>query len=217
MGQAIALAVRQGGGIGDPDKNFKLRLAIERARQFNMPKENIHRAVERGMGAGDADTLTEVMYEGFAPAGVAVLVSAVTDNKLRTAQKVREVLDKNGGSMGGSGAVSYLFSPQGEIIVKLQETTNKSKEEQELELIDLGIEDIEASEEGFVVYCDKDRTFELKEDLEKRGYQVESAELTMKPSVWTEVQEDEDKQKIESVLEKLEDLDDVQKVWSNYA
>ncbi len=214
MAQAITLAVRQGGGIGDPDKNFHLRLAMEKARQFNMPKENIQRSIERGMGNGEGESLAEVMYEGFVPAGVAVLVQAVTDNKLRTAQKVREVLDKNGGSMGGSGAVSYMFEHKGEIIVKAK--PGIPIEDQELEIIDLGVDDIESSEEGLIIYCDKDKTFELKEKLEKLGFQIESAELTMKPTVLTDVSDTESRQKIELILEKLEDLDDVQKVWSNY-
>jgi YebC/PmpR family DNA-binding regulatory protein len=214
MAQAITLAVRQGGGLGDPQKNFHLRLAIEKARQFNMPKENIQRSIERGMGNTEGVSLDEVMYEGFAPAGVAVLVQAVTDNKLRTAQHVREVLDKGGGSMGGSGAVSYMFENKGEIVINAKPGT--PLDEQELEIIDLGIDDIDSSDEGLIVYCDKEKTFELKEKLEKLGYKVESAELTMKPTLMTDVSDPDSRQKIELILERLEELDDVQKVWSNY-
>lgn len=214
LAQAIALAVKQGGGIGDPEKNFKLRLAIDRARQFNMPKDNISRAIERGMGGAGGNDLDEVLYEGFAPSGVAVLVSAVTDNKLRTAQKVREVLDKSGGSMGSSGSVSYLFSPAGELLVRFK---NGAYDEQELEIMDLGVQDVQRSEEGFAIYCQRDKTFEMKENLEKLGYKVESAELTMKPAIQIDVSDSETANRIESILERLEGLDDVDHVWSNYS
>jgi len=100
LAAAITVAVREGGGVVDPGQNFKLRLAIDRARQFNMPKDNISRAIEKGAGGGGSDELAEVVYEGFAPGGVAVMLEAFTDNKLRTAQKVREVFDKNGGTLG---------------------------------------------------------------------------------------------------------------------
>jgi YebC/PmpR family DNA-binding regulatory protein len=215
LAQAITLAVRRGGGIGDPDKNFHLRLAIDRARDLNMPKDNISRAIERGTGGSGGEQLDEVLFEGFAPGGVAVLVSAVTDNKLRTAQKVREVLDKSGGSMGGSGSVSYLFSQKGELFVNKK--PDSSLEEQELEIIDLGVDDLETSPEGFVVYCDRDKTFEVRQGLEKLGYKVESAEITMKPAMPVEVDDTESALRVESILERLEGLDDVQKVWSNYS
>lgn len=217
LAQAITMAVKQGGGVGDPNQNFRLRLAIEKARQFNMPKENITRSIERGTGEGDGNALSEVLYEGFAPGGVAVMISAVTDNKLRTAQKIRDVLDKSGGNMGGSGAVAYLFSNVGELVIKTPAGSTKSTEELELELIDLGIDDIEPIEGGFVVYCERERTFELKEQVEKLGYTVDSAELTMKPGGFVEVADPEVKTQIESILERLEELDDIQKVWSNYS
>ena len=101
----ITVAVRQGGGIGDPEKNFKLRLAVDKARQFNMPKENISRAIEKGTGAGAGGSLEDVMYEGFLPGGCAVVIEGFTDNKARTVQQVRSVLEKGGGTIAGTGAV----------------------------------------------------------------------------------------------------------------
>lgn len=204
LAQNITLAAKLGRG---------LELAVDRAKQANMPKDNIQRAIDRGSGSGDADNLTEVLYEGFGPGGVGILVSAVTDNKLRTAQHIRDVVDKGGGNMGNSGSVSYQFSKMGEVFVRV----GKINDEDELKLIDLGADDIEVSEEGFIVYCHMDKTFEIKTALEKLGFQVESAELIMKPSVLVEVADPDAKQKLEAILEKLEDLDDVQKVWSNYA
>lgn len=202
--QIITLAVKQGKGVDE---------AIARAKQVNMPKDNIQRAIDRGKGGGDADNLTEVMYEGFGPGGAAILVNAVTDNKLRTAQQVHEVVSKGGGNMGNTGSVSYLFSHEGEVVVK----TTKPKDEAELAIMDLPVNDIEEIENGFVVYCDKDRTFEIKEALEKLGFEIVSAELTMKPSMHIEIADTETKQKLEAMLEKLEDLDDVHKVWTNYS
>lgn len=192
LAQNITLAAKLGRGLD---------LAIDRAKQANMPKDNIQRAVDRGVGGGEADNLSEVMYEGFGPGGVGILVQAVTDNKLRTAQHIRDVVDKGGGNMASSGAVSYLFSQVGELVVPSPLTDDK-----ELEIIDLGIDDVENSPEGFIVYCHKDKTFEIKEALEKLGYKVESAELTMKPSTWIEVADESSKQKLEAILEKLEDL-----------
>lgn len=212
LAAAITVAVREGGGITDPGQNFKLRLAVDMARQFNMPKENISRAIEKGTGGGGAEGLVEVVYEGFGPGGVAVVLEAVTDNKLRTWQKVREVFDKNGGTLGGSGAVGYLFAPKGELRIKNHELSD----EDELKLIDLGADEIDRGDE-WVVYCAKERTFEMKDKLEKLGYGVMGAELAMKPVSYVNVSDPEDRKKVENILEKLEDLDDVHKVWTNYA
>jgi YebC/PmpR family DNA-binding regulatory protein len=206
LAQNITLAAKLGRG---------LELAIDRAKQANMPKDNIQRAIDRGLGGTEADNLTEALYEGFGPGGVGILIQAVTDNKLRTAQQIRDLVSKGGGSMANSGSVSYLFAHKGELLVKLQ--SGKDVETQELEIIDLGVDDVETTEEGFIIYCDKDKTFQIKEDLEKLGYTVESAELTMKPATLIEISDGETKQKLETILEKLEDLDDIQKVWSNYA
>lgn len=217
VGAAISIAVRLGGGIDDPNTNFRLRLAMEKARQVNMPKENIMRAVEKGKGLGEGVKMEEVMYEGFAPMGVAVLVQVLTDNKLRTVQRVREIFVKGGGVMASQGAVGYLFAPKEELIVKPQASNPKSQEEQELEIIDLGIEDIEQDGDQLVVYCDKDKTTELKAKLEGIGFEVVGADLIMKPTGLVEVSDREERGKIESILEKLEELDDVQKVWTNYS
>ena len=198
LGKAISIAVKQGQG---------LQLALEKAKQYNMPKDNIQRALNPIHGE-----LYDVVFEGFGPGNVAIMVSAVTDNKLRTGQAIRDVLEKSGGSMGSQGAVAYLFSHEGEIVAK----SNKAVEDAELEVIDLGIDDVEAEGDKLLIYCHRDQTFELKEKLEKLGYKVESAELVMKPTLLMEVKDEETKQKIELTLGKLEDLDDVQKVWTNY-
>lgn len=212
LGRAISIAVKEGGGIGDPEKNFKLRLAIEKARQFNMPKENISRAIERAAGNG-GEQLEESMFEGFLPGGAAVLVQTLSDNRLRTAQQVREIIDKGGGNMASQGAVGYMFSQLGEIIAI---NPNKDLQEAELEIIDLGVEDVDVEEGKLVIHTPFDKTSEIKEKLEGMGYRVESIEIIMHPTTLISVDENT-QSRIETMLEKLEDLDDVQKVWSNYS
>lgn len=217
LSYAITVAVREGGGIADPASNFKLRLAVDKARAVNMPKENIQRAIERASGAG-ATELHEAMYEGFLPGGAAVLVSTLSDNKMRSQQSVREAIEKSGGNIGSVGSVSYLFSQKGEVRFRLS-NGSKSQEDQELQIIDVaGIEDLEDDQEGgWIAFCDKDQTFTVKDRLEAIGYTVSDAELSMKPLSLVEVADTELQTRIESILTKLSDLDDVQKVWTNYA
>lgn len=214
MGAQIAVAVREGGGIGDPEKNFHLRLVIDKAREYNMPKENIARAIEKGMGGGSEIALTRVAYEGFAPSGVGVIIDAVTDNKARTAQQVRTVLESGGGVMGVTGSVGHLFSRLGELTVDLE---NKNSDEAELMVIDLGANDFESDSGKLYVYCDKENTFNIKAGLEQKGYKVLSADLVMKPGVTVEVMDPEAREKVETLISRLEDLDDVARVWTNYA
>lgn len=204
LARSITMAVREGRG---------LPLALAKARQFNMPKENIARAIDRGSGLAEGEELHEVMFEGFAPGGIAVIVMAVTDNKLRTGQQVRGALDKGGGSLASQGAVSYLFSYVGEIIA----VSPKPLEEAELEVIDLGVTDVEEEGDRMIIYCDKDKTFETKEKLDQMGYTVEAAELAMRPVSHVVVNDEATRAKVEEILERLDDLDDVQKVWTNYA
>jgi len=213
LGAAITVAVRAGGGIADPDQNFRLRLAVDQARQMNMPKENIQRAIDRAAGAG-GDELAEVEYEGFLPGGAAVMATGLTDNKLRTTQHVREVLDKGGGSLAGSGAVSYMFDRKGEVVITPKPTSVMALDDQELELIDLGAEDIDREGAEWVIYCHRDATFSVKEKIEAAGYAVASAELVYKPNTLTGIDEQSAAKAI-SIMEKLEDLDDIHKVYTN--
>lgn len=212
IAMALTVAVREGGGITDPDQNFRLRLVIDKARAVNMPKENIERAVERGAGNASGVAFEAQTLEGFLPGGAAVLVQTLSDNKLRTQQQVRDVLDRNGGSMGSIGSVGYMFAHKGELVVK-----GNISDEQELAMIDLGIEDFEKDPEGLIVYCDPKKTFEIKTGLEKLGFVVESAQLIMKPTTEVAVSDPEKLAAIETILEKLDDLDDVQNVFTNYA
>lgn len=211
LANAIVIAVRQNGGVTDPGMNFKLRLAIDKARMYNMPKENIERAISKASGAMGTGDLHEALYEGFAPGGAAILIEAVTDNKQRTVSEVKNVLEKNGGTLGNQGSVSYLFKHLGEIAAV---TANKSSDE----LLDLAIEiesDDYLEEDGDVIfYVESKNLAAAKKILEEREMTVSSAELVYKPlnsiDVTPEVQD-----KLSNLISKLEDLGDVQNVFLN--
>lgn len=211
LANAIVIAVKQGGGVADPESNFKLRLAVDKARSYNMPKENIERAIAKASGGAGGGDLQETIYEGFMPGGAAVMIEAVTDNKQRTVAEVKNVLEKNGGTMGNQGSVAYLFQRVGEIAA-----SGKDKSSDELLEIALNINSNDyLEEEGDVIfYVDPGSLAAAKKTLEEGGMSVASAELVFKPLTVAEVS-DENRNKISSLIEKLEDLGDVQNVFTN--
>jgi YebC/PmpR family DNA-binding regulatory protein len=216
VANAITIATKLGGS-GDPDSNPRLRMVIEEAKAVNMPKDNVQRAIDRGLGKLPGQTLEEVLYEGFGPGKASFIVEGVTDNKLRTLQEVKNIFDRSGGSLAGQGAVSYMFDRKGEIRIN---SKGGSEEEEELELIDLGAEDIESFEEEgkkkYLVYISGSELNTMSTKITQAGYEVGSGQLTFKPTVLVEIN---DKQTAEKVLDfagKLEDLDDVQKVYANF-
>lgn len=213
LSNAITITVREAGGIGDPNSNFKLRLAVEKARAANMPKENIARAIEKGQGKGGGEALEHGVYEGFGPGGVAVIVETVSDNKQRTAPEVKNVFDKNGGILANPGAVSYQFSLKGQITIK---KNDKTIDDIFLLAADRGAEDIEEAGEEVIVYTKPDELSKVKEGLVSEGITVVEAELTRKPSTFVAIENKEIAQKLLSFIDKLEDLDDVQKVYANF-
>lgn len=214
LANAITIAVKTGGGIGDPAQNIRLRLLVEKAREVNMPKNNIERAIERGTGMGeDGRSLEEAVYEGFAPGGTAVIVEAATDNKQRTIGDIKNIFDKAGGTLGQPGSVSYQFEQKGMII--LQKKSGVSVDDVMLLAADAGAEDIEEVEDGIIVYTKVEDLAKVRESLTSQGQVIKDAELTRKPTVMQTVNNEEDAQKIISFLEKLEGLDDVQKVYTN--
>lgn len=210
LANAITVSVREGGGVGDVESNFKLRLAVEKAREANMPKENIARAIERGVGGGEGVSFETVMYEGFGPGGVAILIEVTTDNRLRSQGEIRNLLDKSGGAMGGLGSVGYLFERKGYLHVDQVMDADSAM----LELIDLGALDVDPVSGGLEVYCNLSDLFELKKKIGEHGMRVVTAEVIMDP-ITTIVVEGEMAEKVHSVLERLSDLDDVQKVYTN--
>lgn len=211
LGNAISLAVRQGNNP-DPDQNFKLRLIIDKARALNMPKDNIEHAIERGMGKGKGDDLQETVYEGYGPGGVALIVEAATDNKLRTTSEVKNLFDKNNSSLGVMGAVSYLFQTKGEIVIK---KNGKTLDEVFLLAADAGAEDVTEEEEEFVLSTKPEDLVRVREALSLQHVDVSSAGLMKKPINSMTIEHKDDAAKLLAFIEKLENHPDVQKVYTN--
>jgi YebC/PmpR family DNA-binding regulatory protein len=209
----IMIAARQGGG--DPDANYRLRLAVDKARRppINMPADNIKRAIERATGGGDAETFEEIVYEGYGPGGVAILVEAQTDNRNRTAAEVRSIFTKAGGQLAGSGAVAWQFEPRGLITVS---ANGQDPDEVALAAIDAGAEDVDTSDTAVVeVYTTPGGLEQVRQALDAAGVSVESAEATMIARNTVEVDHDRARQNLR-LVESLEDLDDVQRVTANF-
>lgn len=211
MAAAISIAVREGGGVGDPAQNFKLRLTVEKARSINMPKENIERAIERGKGGGKGQVLEEAVYEGFAPGGVALLIEVATDNKQRTAPEIKNVLEKNGGVLATPGSVSYQFQTKG-----LLEVKNDSLDDIFLFAADAGAEDVEEVGETVIIYTKPEELTKIRDILSGKGLTILAAELIRKPTVVVPIVDKPSVEKVLFLIEKLENLDDVQKVYANF-
>ncbi|OGH41512.1 MAG: hypothetical protein A3H79_00010 [Candidatus Levybacteria bacterium RIFCSPLOWO2_02_FULL_36_8b] len=212
IAKAITIAVREGRGVTDPSQNFKLRLTIDKARSVNMPKDNIIRAIEKGKGGGKGDEIQEITYEGFGPGGTALIIEAATDNKLRTTAEVKNTLEKNGGTMCTMGAVSYQFETKGLITIK---KGDKSLDDIFLIAADGGAEDMEEAGREVLIYTKPDELGKVRDELSGK-LSIINAELTRKPTITANIADKNTSQKILSLIEKLEDLDDVQKVYSNF-
>jgi len=209
----ITIAVREGGG-GDPTSNFKLRLGMDQAKAANMPKENIQRAIDRGLGKGAQGTqLESVSYEGYGPGKVAVIVEATTDNRNRTGAEIKGAIERNGGTFAAQGAVSWMFSDEGVITI---EKRGKSFDEIFEAGVESGAEDVEDAGETVQVYTKPNELDSVKKSLEVKKIDVSSAELSKKASSIVEIKDKSEADKVIAFMEKLEDLDDVSKVYSNF-
>lgn len=215
VGRAISLAVKEGGGSTDPDTNFKLRLAIEKAREINMPKDNIKRAIDRGAGKEEGGAaLEQMMYEGYAPFGIAVLIESVTDNRQRTAAELKHILERSGGHLANPGSVAYLFKKQGLMTVSKTDLTADEVLEKVLEA---GASDLEEQPDGeYEIYTEAGKLHEVKEKLAGFGFQIDAAELVCKPTTLISIDDKTKAEKVINVMEALEGLDDVQKVYANF-
>lgn len=206
----IVIAAKEGGP--DPDANFRLRLAMDRARSVNMPKDSIQRAIERGSGGGEGAQLESIVYEGYAPGGVSVMVEATTDNRNRTAGEVRAAFTRHNGKLGETGSVQWLFEQKG--IIEVDAPLGKA-DPIELAAIDAGAEDVE-TEGALVTLYTAPKDFErVKKALEGSGIKVASAELSMRPTSTVRV-EGGTAQTVIRLIEALEELDDVHKVHANF-
>ena len=203
--KAISIAAKEG---PDPSSNFKLRLIIERARAINMPKDNIERAISKASSTADVE---ETVYEGFGPGGIGVVVQAVTDNKNRTAQEMKNLFEKNGGRLASPGSVSYGFEQVGQILV----AKSDNPEEQMLALIDVGGEDLEETDDGIEVYVKPNETAAIRAKIEEAGFAIVRMELSMKPVTLVTISDSETVKRAIAFLETIESNEDVQNVYSN--
>lgn len=208
----ITIAAQQGGG--DPEMNPSLRLAIDKAKAENMPNDNIARAIKRGTGElKDGAVITEVSYEGYGPNGIAILITCLTDNKNRTVSNLRSILSKNGGSMGESGCVGWMFHKKGVLTIDLK---GKNQEEIELIAIDAGAEDV-SIEDGVLEVTTKPDDFDkVKKQLETNGIQFLNAEQALIPENYITIENEEEATKIVKLIELLEEDEDTDEVFSNF-
>jgi YebC/PmpR family DNA-binding regulatory protein len=210
LARAVTVAAREGGG--DPDGNPALALAIQRARDASMPKDNIERAIAKGTGEGvDADQIESVIYEAYGPGGVALLIEAVTDNRNRTGADVRHILSKHGGNLGEPGSVSYLFDKRGVIVVD----ASRYDEDDLMPAIDAGAEDISLDDDVFEVITEPAALGPVREALQQAGVEIESADVTERPQSRVPV-EDGDAARLLKLIDTLEDSDDVSAVHANF-
>lgn len=209
--RAIIVAAREGGG--DPSMNVRLKTAIERAREANVPMDNIERAIKRGTGELEGVQYEEVFYEGYGPCGVAILVEALTDNRNKTASEMRTLFSRNGGSLGEAGCVSWMFERRGVIRI-----TGEGLDEDELLSVALeaGADDVKNEDGEFVVYCDPATFSKVKGALEGHRFAVSGAEVGMVPKSTVSISDKDDAHKVVRLLNLLEDHDDVQNVYANF-
>ncbi len=211
LSRAIIVAAKEGGG--DPANNLALQNAVEKARSYSMPKDNIERAIARGSGQdADAEAFETIVYEGYAPGGVALIVEALTDNRNRTAADVRHLFAKHDGNLGEAGSVAWLFERRGVVVV------DGSADEDEITMAaaDGGAEDVQRDGSSWEITSAPEDLSAVREALERAGFSVESAELALLPKTTIEVEDESQAKKILRLIDALEENDDVQEVYANF-
>lgn len=212
IGRELAVAVKQGGGP-DPASNSTLKALIAKAKAANMPNDNIERCIKKAAGEGEGDNYESIVYEGYGPCGIAVIVEALTDNRNRTAGDVRHYFDKFGGNLGTTGCVSFMFQEKGVLVVEKEDLDEDKVMEDSLEA---GASDFQADEDVFEIYTEPSDFNGVLEDLTAKGYEFVSAEVEMVPDTYTAITDEEAIVKVQKLLDALEDNDDVQNVWHNW-
>ena len=207
LARGMTLAARKGGP--STDTNLALRLLVEKAKQSNMPKENIARAIERAT-AKDAGEIADVLYEGYGPGGISILVEGATDNKNRTTQEIKNIFERGGGTMGTQGSVAFQFERVGQIFIG----KGDNAEDLMLQLIDIGVEDVQETDDGIEIYTKPEELYKTKEQIETLGIEVKESELIYRPKN-TVMLDDSQSDKSVKLLETLDEHDDVQKVYTN--
>lgn len=209
--RAISVAARQGGG--DPEYNAALKTAIVKAKSDNMPNDNIDRAIKKGIGGGEGDNFESIVYEGYGPGGVAVIVETLTDNKNRTAGNVRYYFDKNNGNLGTQGCVAFMFDRKGQIFISNEEAEEETLMEDSL---DLGAEDFIPDEDGFEIITAPEDFNAVREGLEEKGYKFIFADVKLVPQTTSKLDDEGQIKSMEKLLDVLEADDDVQNVHHNW-
>lgn len=212
IGREIAIVVKQGGP--DPEVNSKLKDVIAKAKAANMPNETIMRSIKKAAGEVDSTNYEEVVYEGYGPGGVAVIVEATTDNRNRTAGEVRHLFDKFGGNLGTTGCVSFMFDKKGVILIEKSDKVNE--DDLMMKALDLGAEDFTAEDEYFEIITAPEDFSKVREGLEKEGYEFVEAEVEMVPQTTTTLTDPKHIEFMNKLIDSLEDLDDVQNVYHNW-
>jgi YebC/PmpR family DNA-binding regulatory protein len=206
----IIISAKEGGG--NMDSNFRLRVAVQKARDSNMPLDNIDRAIKKGTGDLAGGGMVELTMEGYGPNGMAILVTALTDNHNRTVQEIRSAFTKHGGSLGASGSVSWLFESRG--VITINKTEGMNVDDLTLEAIDLGAEDVQDQGDAIEIYTKADKLFKVRAAMEAKKIAIESSEMQMVPKTLVKLEVKGATQALK-LLDKLEELDDVQNVYSN--
>jgi len=211
ISRMIIVAAKQGGG--DPSQNLTLRYAIDKAKAANMPKDTIEKAIKKGTGDLGGMSYEEVLYEGYGPNGVAIMVEALTDNRNRTGPEVKRIFEKHGGSLGTSGCVNWMFTKKGLITVNAA----NANEEQLLEIaLSAGADDMQAVREVFEITCDPGAYEELKKALQEKEIPIEVAEISMVPQTTIDISDEHTAKRIISLMETFEDHEDVQNTYANF-
>ena len=215
IAKEILVAVKEGGGSGDPANNSRLATVIAKAKAVNMPNDNIKRTIDKALGAGSTENYEAVTYEGYGPGGVAVIVEALTDNRQRTAPEVRHAFSKCNGSMGAQGCVAWSFDKKGVIVIDNEEG-ELDEEVVMMDALDAGAEDFEADGPALEITTDPDAFNDVVKALEGKGYAFVSAQVEMVPQNYIALSGEGDLKNMAKLIEMLEDNDDVQNVWHNW-
>ena len=212
IAREMIVAVKMGGS-GDPNNNSRLATVIAKARAANMPNDNIKRTIEKALGSGNADNYENVVYEGYGPSGVAIIVEALTDNRNRTAPEVRHLLDKYGKGLGATGCVSWSFDQKGVIVIEREDLDEDTVM---MDALDAGADDMQAEEECFEITTTPENFGSVLEKLEEKGYTFLSAKVEMVPQNYVKLESEEDVKNMEKLIDLLEENDDVQNVYHNW-
>ena len=216
IAKEILVAVKEGGGSGDPANNSRLATVIAKAKAVNMPNDNIKRTIDKALGAGSTENFESVTYEGYGPGGVAVIVEALTDNRQRTAPEVRHAFDKCNGNLGAQGCVSWSFDKKGVIVIDNEEG-ELDEDTVMMDALDAGAADFESDDDVMTVYTGVDDVAAVSDALTAKGYKLLSAQVEMLPqNGYIKLTNEDDIKNMQKMLDMFEDNDDVQNVWHNW-